>query len=95
MKKLFGVFFVAALILPTIGVFATPTHPSPAPTVSISSVRPVDSHPNYLQWYVNNTGDTDVWVAAYAVFYQRTETSSGYIKSGEAVGYSETIQVGI
>jgi len=87
MKKLLGVFFVAALILPTIGVFATPTHPSPTPTVSISSVRPVDLHPNYLQWYVNNTGDADVWVAPYAVFYQRTATPSGYINGGEAVGY--------
>jgi len=78
---------VAALILPTIGVFATPTHSSPTPTISISSVRPVDSHPNYLQWYVNNTGDADVWVAPYAVLYQRIATPSGHIKGGEAVGY--------
>jgi len=87
MKKLLGVFFVAALILPTIGVYATPTHPSPTPTVSITSVRRVDLHPNYLQWYINNTGGANVWVAPYAVFYQRTTTPSGNIKSGEAVGY--------
>ncbi|HXY87661.1 MAG TPA: DUF2334 domain-containing protein [Candidatus Acidoferrales bacterium] len=74
------------MILPAIGVIATPTHPSLVPTVSISGVRPVDGHPNYLQWYVNNTGDVDVWVAPYATFYQRTATSSIDIKGGEAVG---------
>ena len=78
---------VAALVLPTLGVFATPTHPSLTPTVSISSVRPVDGHPNYLQWYVNNTGDVEVWVAPYAIFYQRAAPSSAEIKGDEAVGF--------
>jgi peptidoglycan/xylan/chitin deacetylase (PgdA/CDA1 family) len=55
--------------------------------VSVSGVRPEDGHPNYLQWYVNNTGDADVWVAPYSVFYQRTASPPGYIKSAEAVGY--------
>jgi peptidoglycan/xylan/chitin deacetylase (PgdA/CDA1 family) len=47
----------------------------------------VDGHPNYLQWYVNNTGDVDAWVAPYAIFYQRTATPLAYIKGGEAVGF--------
>jgi len=78
---------VVALVLPTIGAIATPTHPSLTPTVFISNVRPVDGHPNYLQWYVSNTGDVDAWVAPYAVFYERTAPSPADIKSDEAVGF--------
>ena len=87
MKKLFGIFFVAALVLPMIGVLATPTHPSLIPALSISNVRPVDGHPNYLQWCVNNTGDVDAWVAPYTVFYQRTAPPSADIKGDETVGF--------
>jgi peptidoglycan/xylan/chitin deacetylase (PgdA/CDA1 family) len=93
-KKLLDFFLVAALAFPTVGTFATPTHPSPAPVASISSVQLVNGHPNYLQWQVDNTGDADAWVAPYAIFYQKTSTPLGYVEANSAIGYYRTDTAG-
>ena len=86
---------MAALILPTIGVFATPTHPSPTPTVSISSVRPVDLHPNYLQWYVNNTGDAEYGSHPMRYSISELRRHQDTLTAAKLLVITETIQVEI
>ncbi len=86
-KQLLEAVLLVVLILPTFGVFTTSALPSSTLAISISSVQLVSNHPNYLQWRVDNTGDTDAWVAPCAVFYLHIAEPPGHVKSSSAIGY--------
>ena len=54
------------------------------PGITITSVRQVPDHQNCLLWDITNLGNTDAWVAPYAVLYNETATISGNV-SGELI----------
>lgn len=61
-----------------------PPMPAPTPSLSISNVRLVPSHVQYLEWDIANIGDVDVFVTSDAFFYKPINKSPYYAKLGAA-----------
>ncbi len=76
---------------------APPSHPlyscyehrpsvcSPAlPALAITAVRVLPGYPQYLEWTISNTGNTDTFVTPNAIFYKPTTITPYYAKLGTA-----------
>jgi len=57
---------------------STPT-PSPRLSISITRVLLVPGHPQYLEWDIANTGNTDVFIAPVALFFKPTTSNPGWV----------------
>ncbi len=66
----------------------------PPLSLSITGVRVVPGHAQYLEWDVVNTGSADAWIAPTATLYKPTATAPYYAQLGDAVtvyAYDSTI----
>jgi subtilisin family serine protease len=61
-----------------------PPMPAPTPSLSISNVRLVPSHVQYLEWDIDNIGDVGVFVTSDAFFYKPINKSPYYARLGAA-----------
>jgi hypothetical protein len=53
--------------------------PNPSLSISITRALLVRGHPQYLEWDIANTGNTDVFIAPVALFFKPTSGNPGWV----------------